>query len=249
MSDSSDSNDSAIRIENLEVCYGRHAALRGAMLSVPKGTTTVLLGPNGAGKTTLLRACAGLLKPRAGSIRVLGLDPTRQRDRVCERLGFVPDQPDAWGWMKIGDLLAWLAPHHPRWNAAKAAEWVRTLGVPTDRPFRAMSRGEGTKAMLAATLAHEPEVLLLDEPFGGLDPLVHDEVLSGVVASLAESATTVLISTHDLDVAARIGERVAVLVDGRIRRESAVDDLVGPGATTARKEALRDVLAAAARGD
>jgi ABC-2 type transport system ATP-binding protein len=243
------SGEPAIAVEGLEVGYGRRLALRGASLSVPKGSTTVLLGPNGAGKTTLLRACAGLLARRAGSVRVLGLDPERERDRVCERLGLVPDRPDAWGWMRIGDLLDWLAPHHPRWNAAKAASWVEALGVPRDRRFREMSRGEGTKAMLAATLAHEPEVLLLDEPFGGLDPLVHDEVLAGVVRSLAESETTLLVSTHDLDVAARIGDRVAVLVDGRVRREADVEELAARSDGGARKEALRGVLAEAARGE
>jgi ABC-2 type transport system ATP-binding protein len=234
----------AVRIDGLEVGYGKRLALRGATLAVPRGSTTVLLGPNGAGKTTLLRTCAGLLKPRAGRVSVLGLDPVRARDEVCARLGFVPDRPDAWPWMTIEHLLAWLAPHHPRWNEAIARAWVERLEVPRDVPFRDMSRGQGTKAMLAATLAHEPEVLLLDEPFGGLDPLVHDEVLAGVVRSLAESKTTVLLSTHDLDVAARIGDRVAVLVDGRVRRETGIDDLVG-GRETARKEALRGVLAAA----
>jgi ABC-2 type transport system ATP-binding protein len=234
----------AVRVDGLEFSYGRRAVLRGVTLSVPRGSTTVLLGPNGAGKTTLLRACAGLLRPRAGRVEVLGLDPARSRDQVSARAGFVPDRPDAWPWMTLADLLAWLAPHHPRWNATTARAWVERLGVRTDVPFRAMSRGEGTKAMLAATLAHEPEVLLLDEPFGGLDPLVHDEVLAGVVRSLAESRTTVLVSTHDLDVAARIGDRVAVLVDGRVRREAAVEELA-PGENSPRKEALRSALAAA----
>jgi ABC-2 type transport system ATP-binding protein len=238
--------DLAIRVEGLEVGYGKRLALGGATFSVPRGSTTVLLGPNAAGKTTLLRSIAGLLAPKAGTVRVLGLDPLRDRDRVCERLGLVPDKPDAWGWMRIGDLLDWLAPHHPRWSDAKASRWVETLGVPRDRRFREMSRGEGTKAMLAATLAHEPEVLLLDEPFGGLDPLVHDEVLAGVVRSLAESATTVLVATHDLDVAARIGDRVVVLVDGRVRREADVESLAH-GDTGPRKELLRGVMSEAAQ--
>ena len=230
-------------IEARGVTFGysrRQLVLDGLDLTVPAGSTTVLLGANGAGKTTLLRLLAGLLEPRQGSVRVLGLEPIRDRRRVTQRMGFVPDAPDAWPWMRVPELLAFLAAHHARWDAALAADLVARFAVPTDRPFRALSRGEATKAMLVATLAHRPEVLLLDEPFGGLDPLAHEEVLRAVVEAIAVGEKTVLVSTHDLDVAARLGDRVVVLADGRIRRDVPMDaalDVEG-----SRRESLRALL-------
>jgi ABC-type multidrug transport system ATPase subunit len=121
------------------------------------------------------------------------------------------------------------------------------MAVPRDRPYRAMSRGEATKAMLAATLAPEPEVLLLDEPFGGLDPVAHEEVLRAVVDALGVGTRTVLVSTHDLDVAARLGDRVVVLAGGRIRRDVPMDQAAGAEGGR-RREALRGLLAEAIGG-
>ena len=246
MTDDDSAPDPAISLEGVTFAYGKKVALRHVTLRVPRGTTTVLLGTNGAGKTTTLRLCMGLLRPKSGSTRVLGLDSARQRDALSARVGFVPDQPDAWGWMTAKDLFRFLAAHHPRWDAARGAGLLEQLRVPADRPFRAMSRGESMKAMLAAALAPAPEVLLLDEPFGGLDPLVHEEVLRGVIGAMGSRPRTVLVSTHDLDVAARIGERVAVLHDGELRRDLSVEALAAAGEGAAGREALRHVLAEAA---
>jgi ABC-2 type transport system ATP-binding protein len=236
----------AIEVKGLSYAFGRKRVLAGLDLSVPTGSTMVLLGANGAGKTTLLRLLCGMLEPASGSIRERDLDPTRQRDRLSERLGFVPDAPDAWPWMTVVELGGFLAAHHPRWNEGLARELRATMGVPLDRRFRDMSRGEATKAVLATTLAHEPEVLLLDEPFGGLDPMSHQEVLECVVRSLEVGARTVLVSTHDLDVAARLGDHVAVLVGGSIGKVTSMDDATAGDAP--RREALRGMFTDAVRG-
>ena len=246
MSGATHDGAAAIEVRGLSYAFGRRRVLEGLDLAVPAGSTTVLLGANGSGKTTLLRLLCGLLKPAAGTVRVLGLDPSRQRDRLSERLGFVPDAPDAWPWMTVVELGRILAAHHPRWNEALARDLRGTMGVPLDRRFRDMSRGEATKAMLATTLAHEPEVLLLDEPFGGLDPMSHEEVLECVVRALEAGTRTVLCSTHDLDVAARLGDHVAVLVGGRIAKTMPMD--VATAGTAPQREALRSMLTAAVRG-
>ncbi|MBL9087144.1 MAG: ABC transporter ATP-binding protein [Planctomycetia bacterium] len=236
-----------VEVERLAYAWGRRRVLDGVTFSLAPGTTTVLLGENGAGKTTLLRLLAGLLRPAGGTVRVLGLDPVHARDRVNQRLGLVPDAPDAWGWMRPRDLHRFLAAHHPRWDDARAEALLARLRVPSDRSFRQMSRGEATKAMLAATLGHDPEVLLLDEPFGGLDPLAHDDVLGAVVDALATAPRTVLVATHDLDVATRLGDRVLVLADGRVLRDLAMDEASSPGSAGSRREALRSTFAAAVR--
>ena len=239
----------AISMEGVVRSFGKTPVLTGVRLDVPAGSTTVLLGANGAGKTTLLRVCAGLLESKAGTVRVLGLDPAKDRRALSERIAFVPDRPDAWGFMTSRDLARFLAAHHPRWNQVLCDSLYAELRVPADRPLSKMSRGEAVKAMFAASLGHEPEVLLLDEPFGGLDPLVHDEVLAGMVGALDAGKRTVLVATHDLDVAARIGDRVAVLADGKIVRDLPMDVAVGDERTRARREALKNVLHAAARGE
>ncbi len=246
MSGATHGGAAAIEVRGLSYAFGRRRVLEGLDLVVPAGSTTVLLGANGSGKTTLLRLLCGLLKPVAGSMRVLGLDPSRQRDRLSERLGFVPDAPDAWPWMTVVELGRFLAAHHPRWNETLARELRGTMGVPLDRRFRDMSRGEATKAVLATTLAHEPEVLLLDEPFGGLDPMSHEEVLECVVRALEAGTRTVLVSTHDLDVAARLGDHVAVLAGGRIAKTLPMEAATAGDAP--QREALRSMFAEAVRG-
>ena len=246
MSTATVTTGNAIEVKGLSYAFGRKRVLDGLNLSVPTGSTMVLLGANGAGKTTLLRLLCGLLQPASGSIRVRDLDPVKDRDSLSERCGFVPDAPDAWPWMTVVELGRFLAAHHPRWNETLARELRATMGVPLDRKFRDMSRGEATKAVLATTLSHEPEVLLLDEPFGGLDPMSHEEVLECVVRSLEVGARTVLVSTHDLDVAARLGDHVAVLVGGRIAKVASMDAATAGDAP--HREALRGMFSEAVRG-
>ena len=237
----------AIEAKGVAYAFGRRRVLHGLDLALAAGSTTVLLGANGAGKTTLLRLLCGLLKPAEGCVAVLGIDPVRERDRLSARLGFVPDAPDAWPWMTAEELGRFLAAHHPRWDEALAKDLRASMRVPANRRLRDMSRGEATKAMLATTLAHQPEVLLLDEPFGGLDPIAHEEILECVVRSLEVGTRTVLVSTHDLDVAARLGDQVAVLSNGRIGRVVPMDEATA--GTAPRREALKGMFADVVRGE
>jgi ABC-2 type transport system ATP-binding protein len=161
-------------------------------------------------------------------------------------VGFVPDKPDVYPWMKVPDLFRFLAPHYPTWSAARAAQVVEALGVPTDRTFKHMSRGEGMKAMLAAALAPDPEVLLLDEPFAGLDPLVREDVLRQVITAVGDRPRSVLCITHDLDVAARLADRVAVLSHGKVVREGPASDFGATPEDAITPHALRQAIALAA---
>ena len=238
----------AIQFHDVRFRYGRKAVLAGASLRVPRGSTTVLLGANGEGKTTMLRLCLGVLKPRAGDVRVLGRDPIRDARRVREHVGYVPDKPDVYPWMTAPDLFRFLKPHYPTWSDREAHEVAERLDVPMKTKFRAMSRGQGMKAMLAAALGHDPDVLLLDEPFGGLDPLVREEVLRSVVSAMGGRQRTVLLVTHDLDVAARIADRVAVLADGVIVKEGRAAEVAGRPDSEATPQGLHEALASVAGG-
>ena len=232
-------NDQGIRIEGLAAGYGSRDVLHGVDLDVPQGTTTVLLGRNGTGKSTLLKACLGVLKPKSGSVRVLGLDPLRRRAEVLTHVGYVPDKPDVYPWMRPRDLFRLLKAHHPRWSDVRARELCERLEVPRSTRFKALSRGQGMRAMLAAALVPDPEVLLLDEPFGGVDIAAREDLLRGVLRVLDGATRTVLVTTHDLDIASRIADRVVVLDGGRVVREGPLDDFVGDQGA---ERALRDLL-------
>jgi ABC-2 type transport system ATP-binding protein len=233
-----------MQIDGLRFGFGRNCVLDGLDLELAPGAVTVLLGENGAGKSTLLRVLLGLLRPAAGRVRVFGQDPLRAHSAVLQRVGYVPDVPDVYPWLTVRDLCAFLRPHYPRWNEALVRELSEQLAVPQRTKFAAMSRGQGMKAMLVAALAPEPELLLLDEPFAGLDPLVREEVLQGVVEALRDGERTVLCATHELDFAARIADRVAVLQRGRIVRHGSLAAVLGQEEPVAVPGGLHRVLAA-----
>jgi len=211
-----------------------------------EGQVTVLLGANGEGKSTFLKLALGLLKAEAGTLRVMGRDPVRHGGAIRRRVGYVPDRPDVYDWMTPRDLYAFLRPQYPTWNDDHAARLVEHLRVPMATRFKALSRGEGMKAMLVAALAFEPELLLLDEPFAGLDPLVREEVLKGILNELREGERTVLCTTHDLDVAARIADRVAILAHGRIVAHGTLAEVLRTDEEPVRiPEKIRDLMAEA----
>jgi ABC-2 type transport system ATP-binding protein len=237
--------------QGLKKRFGKRVVLAGVDLEVAPGLVTALLGENGQGKTTLMKLALGVLAPDGGTITVAGFDPLKQPRPLREQVGFVPAQPDAYGWMTVRDLFRFLAPQYPTWDRAYADALVVQLRIPEKTSFKAMSRGEGMKAMLAAALAPRPPLLLLDEPFAGLDPLVREEVLRGVIGELRGGERTVLLATHDLDVVARVADRVAILADGRITKHGTLAEVLdgersveGDAIASAPKK-LRDALEAA----
>ena len=207
--------------------FGKRRVLDGLDLELAPGQVTALLGENGAGKSTLMKLALGVLKAQRGTLTVAGACPLQQPRQVRQRVGFVPDVPDAYPWMTARELFRFLAPQWPSWDRALAESLLASLRIPADTPFKAMSRGEGMKAMLAAALAPRPPLLLLDEPFAGLDPLVREEVLRSVIGELRDGERTVLVATHDLDVVARIADRVAILAGGRIARHGTLAEVLG----------------------
>lgn len=207
--------------------FRRKIVLDEVDLDLAPGEVTVLLGRNGAGKSTLMRLALGVLKANGGTLRVCGACPIRAPRAVRRAVGFVPDVPDAYDWMTLDDFLRFLRPQYPTWDDDHARAVAAALQVPRKTRFKELSRGQGMKAMLVAALAPRPQLLLLDEPFAGLDPMTREEVLRGVIAELREGGRTVLCSTHDLDVAARIADRVAVLAGGKIMQHGTIAAVLG----------------------
>lgn len=206
-------------VEHLAKRFGKTRVLEDVSFTLPKRGVTVLLGENGQGKSTLLRLLLGLLKADGGSLRVLGLDPLKQGRELRQLVGYVPDQPDNPPWMTPRELFSFLAPQYPAWDGARVTRLSAAWEIPLTRPFKQLSRGQATRALLVAALGQSPKLLLLDECFAGLDPLARRDLLAGFLAELAESEIATLAVTHDLDVAARIAEYVLVLGDGRIRSQ------------------------------
>ena len=229
----------------LSQSFGSNRVLRELNLDLAPGQVTVLLGPNGAGKSTLVRLALGLLRPSSGRLTVHGLDPVVQPKLVRQQTGFVPDSPDVYPWMTAADLCRFLGPQFQSWDQHYADELLDLLDVPRTTPFRRMSRGEGMKTMLVSALAFRPSLLLLDEPFAGLDPLVREEVLAGIIAALRDGERTVLCCTHDLEIAARIADRVAVLAHGRISQHGTVEEVLQSEAPARVPEQLQRLLATA----
>ncbi len=219
--------NSIVEVRGLTKRLGGRAVLQDLDLSLPAGSITVLLGSNGCGKSTLARLLLGVERPDRGSIRIAGLDPLRDGRELRGRIGFVPDHPDVYDWMTSADLYDFLRPQYPRWNPAIEARLVARWRIPEHARFGELSRGEAAKAMLVAALAPQPDFYLLDEAFEGLDPVVRDDVLAGVLEELELDGRAALVVTHALDLAVRIADRVAVLAGGRIAASMDVEDVDG----------------------
>jgi len=231
-----------LRAAGVRKRFGRKVALDGISLEIDEPGITVVLGPNGAGKSTLFACLLGTLRPCEGSLEILGLDPVRDQRRSTQRVGFVPDTPDAPDWMTPAELFRFLAPHYERWNDGVAQRMARDLGLPLDRPMKTLSRGEAAKAMLVAAFAPEPELVLLDEPFSGLDPVVRHELLRGFLAEFEGKERVALVATHDLDVAARLADRIVVVAGGRVALHGTVEEVLGEYSPARIPEKLYRVL-------
>ena len=214
-----------VSVHGVSKRFGRTRVLEDVAFDLQPGVT-VLLGENGQGKSTLLRLLLGLLRADGGRLRVLGLDPLRDGRELRRLVGYVPDQPDHPGWMTPRELFRFLAPQYPAWDAGRAQHLAQAWEIPLERRFEQLSRGQSARALLVAALAQSPRLLLLDECFAGLDPLARRDLLASFLAELAEQRIPTLAVTHDLDVAARIAERVLVLAGGRIRRQGTVAEVL-----------------------
>lgn len=222
--------------------YRKVFALKDLDLDLIPGKVTVLLGPNGAGKTTLMKLALGALKQNKGKMRIFGMDPLKQPREVRQAIGYVPSVPDVYDWMTLKDLFKFLRPQYPTWNDEYAQALIQSLCVPQERSFKTMSRGQAMKAMLVTALAPEPKLLLLDEPFSGLDPLAREEVLRGVLGQIREEGRTVFCATHDLDVASRLADRIAILSFGRLKAEGTVEEVLDSPNPTRIPDRILDLL-------
>ncbi len=205
-----------IRCQQVVKRFGRRMyALNGVDLAVAEGSIYALVGPNGAGKTTLIKVLMNILQPASGRVDVLGVESRRLLPAHFTQIGYVSENQELPGWMTVRYFLNYLKPFYPSWDDALAAELIREFDLPPDRKLKHLSRGMRMKAALASALAYRPKLVVLDEPFGGLDPLVRDEFIRGLLERAADA--TVFISSHDLAEIETFASHVGYLSEGRLQ--------------------------------
>jgi len=209
-------NGYAVRLAGVTKRFGQYTAVSSLDLDIPKGVICGLLGPNGSGKTTTIRMIMGILHPDEGHVDLFGADPDETRRK---KVGYLPEERGVYRKMKCLDLVVFFAEIRgvPRSEGRrKGKEWIDRLGLGewADKKVEDLSKGMQQKIQFIGTVIHEPELLVLDEPFSGLDP-INQDVLEEIVMEFHKKGTTILFSTHLMDQAERLCERVCLISKAR----------------------------------
>ena len=204
--------------------YHRVAALDHVNLEVQEGAVYALVGQNGAGKTTAIKILMNLIPASQGTAQVLGTDSRKIRGKSYAQIGYVSENQEIPEWMKVGALLDYLRDFYPTWDLALEQSLIKQFELPLDRKIKALSRGMKMKLALAGALAFHPRLIVLDEPFGGLDPLVRDQLIESLLERAAES--TVFISSHDLAEIESFSSHVGFLESGKLLFSEEMSSLV-----------------------
>jgi ABC-2 type transport system ATP-binding protein len=220
-----DPREAVVRIDSLTRRFGAKVALDGVSLTVPRGIVFGLVGANGAGKTTLIKHVLGLLRAVAGSVRVFGRDPVADPVGVLSRVGYLSEENDLPGWMRVEELLLYTRAFYPGWDDAYAERLRRDFELDPAARIKTLSKGQRARAGLLIALAYRPELLVLDEPSSGLDPIVRRDIMEAIIRAIAEEGRTVLFSSHLLNEVERVADRVAMIHQGRVVFDSALDDV------------------------
>ena len=196
--------------------FGFTWALRACTLSIPAGKVAALVGPNGSGKSTLLRLAAGLLRPSTGTINALGEVPGPGNARLLERVGYLDQERPLYQSFRVAEMLRFGAGTNPRWDMASATSYLAQLRIPLDTRVSNLSGGQQAQVALTLCLAKQPELLILDEPAAALDPVAREDLLRLLMQQVAESGSSVVLSTHALGAVGSICDYLVVLSNARV---------------------------------
>jgi ABC-2 type transport system ATP-binding protein len=216
-----------LEIHHLTRRFGDTVALNGVTLSVPRGGVFGLVGVNGSGKTTLIKHVLGLLRAQTGSVRVFGIDPVADPVGVLSRVGCLSEDNDLPIWMRVEELVCYTRAFYPHWSDAYAEELRQSFELDPSAPIKTLSRGQRARLGLLIALAYRPELLVLDEPSSGLDPLVRRDILRAILRTIADEGRTVLFSSHLLDEVERVADHVALIHGGRILFSAPLEEVQG----------------------
>jgi ABC-2 type transport system ATP-binding protein len=205
--------------------YGGPEVLRGVSFAAEAGQVIGLLGRNGAGKTTLLQLAMGMLRPHAGQVRVFGLDPCRDPVAARKRIGYVSEDQELPGFLRVREIVAMYRHYYPRWDEAFAGDLARRFELPPDRRIKDLSRGQARQVALLCAVSHRPELLLLDEPAGGLDPAARRQFLETSLTLLNETGSTIVFSSHHMGDVERMASRLIMLHENQKWIDSDLEDI------------------------
>jgi ABC-2 type transport system ATP-binding protein len=216
-------SESAISVSELTRRFGPKTALDSVSVSMPRGAVYGLVGANGAGKTTLIKHILGLLRAQTGSVRVFGLDPVTDPVAVLSRIGYLSEENDLPGWMRVDELIRYSRAFYPAWDDVYAEELRQAFALDLSAKIRTLSKGQKARAGLLIALAHRPELLVLDEPSSGLDPIVRRDILGAVIRTIADEGRTVLFSSHLLEEVEQVADHVTMINEGKIVLSAPLD--------------------------
>ncbi len=219
------SAEAAIAVSGLSRAFGPRQALDDVSVFVPRGTVLGLVGENGAGKTTLIKHLLGMLKAQSGTVRVFGLDPVADPVGVLGRVGYLSERRDLPGWMRVEEFMRYTQAFYPGWDEDYAEGLLAQFQLDPRQKLKTLSQGQQAKAGLLAALAYRPDLLILDEPSSGLDPVVRREILEAIIRAVAEENRTVLFSSHLLDEVERVADLIVMLKAGRVVLHGRTEDV------------------------
>ncbi len=217
--------DAPVAVSGLSRRFGALAALDNVSVFVPRGSVLGLVGENGAGKTTLIKHLLGMLKAQSGSVRVFGLDPVADPVGVLSRVGYLSERRDLPGWMRIAEFMRYTQAFYPHWDETYADQLLQQFQLDPGQVIKTLSQGQQAKIGLLTALAYRPDLLVLDEPSSGLDPVVRRDILEAIISATAEGGRTVLFSSHLLDEVERVADHIVMLQKGRVTLTGRTEDV------------------------
>jgi ABC-2 type transport system ATP-binding protein len=218
-------SEPVIHVSELTRRFGATTALASVSLDLPRGAVYGLVGANGAGKTTLIKHILGLFRAERGSVRVFGLDPVADPVGVLSRIGYLSEENDLPGWMRVDELMRYSRAFYPAWDDGYAEELRQAFALDPAAKIRNLSRGQKARAGVLIALAHRPELLVLDEPSSGLDPIVRRDILGAVMRTIAHEGRTVLFSSHLLEEVERVADHVTMIHLGKVVLSAPLADI------------------------
>ena len=216
----------AIQTFGLVRKFGKKTAVCDLNLKVPERSVFAFLGPNGAGKTTTIKTLVNILSPSAGQAQVLGVDSRKLGPLEFSQIGYVSVDQQLPEWMKIGEFLAYCKNMYSTWDDQFCQEIISQFNLPLNEPIKNLSRGMRMKAALVSSIAYRPRLLIFDEPFSGLDPLVRQDFIDGILKLTEAQHWTIFISSHDIDEVERLADWVGIIDQGQMKIQEETDSLL-----------------------